>query len=234
MSPGNYAIWILSFTLEVYILVRALLVGDFRRYLSLNLFVAAMALRDISQYLIYLRYGFSSIEYRYAFFYGDALLTVLMFLAIMQLFGQVFREMQYGKYVRWVTAGLLAGTALFCYGVIQSQTDHLTSRFVIELSQDLYFVGLVLTYLLWVAVFKLRETRARLVQLVLALGVYFSVAAALYALRNMFPAMHQAAAFAGTLVGVLLPAAWAYTFTRVPEDARLTPGRLMEGLVTHR
>lgn len=235
MGTGDYAVWGITLILEVYILVRAILYKDFLRYLSLNLFVAAMVVRDVSGFWVIREYGFSSPQYTFVYYYTDAILTILMFLTIMHLYYQVFREMHVGKYVRVGTFALLAGTALFAYGVVQSNTDHLTSRFVIEMSQDLYFVGVVLTYLLWAAVFKLRETRARLVQLVLALGIYFSGAAAVYALRNMFPSVHQLAAFAGTLLGgVLLPAAWAYTFTRTPEDARLVPARLAEGMVPHR
>ncbi len=228
MSPADYAVWGVSFALELYIVVRAFTHKDFFPYLSLNLFVAAMALRDVSMFVVLQHYGFSSPEYNYTYYYTDALLTVLMYLAIMHLYQQVFREMHFGKYVRWATVGLLVGTSLFSYAVIQSNTDHLTSRFVVELSQDLYFVGVVLTYLLWIAVFRLRETRARLVQLVLALGVYFSATAAIYALRNMFPATHGIANYATPLLGVLLPLAWAYTFTKVPEEARLVPARLAE------
>lgn len=211
---------------EVYILGHSVVHKHFRRYLSVNLFVGALALRDISGFVVLQRYGVASAQYIYTFYYTDALLTVLMYLAIMHLYSQVFQEMHLGKYIRGVTAALLVGTAIFAYAVVQSNADHLTSRFVVELSQDMYFVGLVLTYLLWIAVFKLRETRARLVQLVLALGVYFSVTAAVFALRNMFPATHQADAFTSTLVGVMLTVAWAYTFTKVPEEARLVPARL--------
>ncbi len=234
MGPVYYAVWTASFALQVYIVARALLRREFFPYLSINIFVAAMALRDVSQYLVLMRYGFASREYTYAYYYSDALLTVLMYLAIMYLAQQVFREMHIGRYVRWVTAGLLVGTALFAGAVIQRNAGHLASRFVVELSQDLYFVGMVLTYLLWVAVFKLRETRTRLVQLVLALGVYFSATAALWALRNMFDSTHAIAAFALTLLGVLLPAAWAYTFTMVPEEARLAPAGLAEEAAARR
>jgi hypothetical protein len=83
-------------------------------------------------------------------------------------------------------------------------------------------------------VFKLRETRARLVQLILVLGIYFSATAATFAFRNMFPGLHNVAQFMGPLIGAMLPAAWAYTFTRVPEDARLVPARLAEEMVSHR
>jgi VanZ family protein len=99
---------------------------------------------------------------------------------------------------------------------------------VVELGQNLYFVGVLLTYLLWGAILKLRETRTRLIQLVLALGVYFSATAGTYALRNLFPGLQPSLLkWVPPLVGVWLPLAWAYTFTKVAEDARLMPARLM-------
>ncbi|HEV2385704.1 MAG TPA: hypothetical protein VGS20_00470 [Candidatus Acidoferrales bacterium] len=223
MNAGNYALWLLSFSAEVYILVRAFGSRQFLSYLSLNLFVAALALKDFTCFFAYQHYGLSSPQYAYTYYYTDALLTVLMYLAIMHLYHQVFREMHLGKYVRGVTVGLLVATALLSYLVVLKDVGHFTGRFVVELSQNMYFVGLVLTYLLWAAVFKLRETRTRLVQLILALGIYFSGTAGLYALRNMFPPLQQMTGSLIALLGTFLPAAWAYTFTRVPEGARLAP-----------
>jgi hypothetical protein len=231
-AVGN-VLWIASFAVEVYILVRALASRDFLRYLSLNLFVAAMALKEVCDYFVYRQYGVHSPQYAYSYYYGDALLTVLMYLTIMHLYYQVFREMHFGKYVRGATVLMLALTAVFSYAVIQSNTDHLSGRFAVEMSQNLYFVGLVLTYLLWVAVFKLRETRARLVQLVLALGIYFSATAALFAFRNMFSSLLPLDLFVSQFVGALLPMAWAYTFTKVPESARLAP-QTLAGAMSHR
>lgn len=227
MSVFSYVVWIASFTIEVYILVRALTSKELLSYLSLNVFVAALAMRDVSCFLVYREYGFSSVQFTYAYYYSDALLTILMYLAIMHLYHQLFQEMNLGKYVRGATVGLLAATAVFSYLVVVRNVGHFTGRFVIELSQNMYFVGLVLTYLLWAAVFKLRETRTRLVQLVLALGVYFSGTAGLYALRNLFPSLHWAAGILTALLGTFLPAAWAYTFTRIPEGARLAPEGLL-------
>ena len=227
-------VWAISFALEIYLVGRAVVSREFRRYLSVNLFVAALALRDVGIFFIFKHYGYSSSQYTYAYFYSDLILTIMMYLAIMHLYSQVFREMQVGRYIRGLTVALLTGTALFSYVVVLNNADQLTSRFVVALSQNLYFVGLVLTYLLWAAVFKLRETRLRLVQLVLALGIYFSATAALYALRNMFPTSQGIGGVLTSLLGIFLPAAWAYTFTRTPEDARLAPARLAEGLVSHR
>ncbi len=98
-------------------------------------------------------------------------------------------------------------------------------RRVYELSQNLYFVGLVLTYVLWGAILKLRESRTQLIQLVLSLGVYFSAFAATFALENMFPNL-QFFTYIVPVFGCLLPLAWAYAFWRLAPDARMAPARL--------
>jgi hypothetical protein len=97
--------------------------------------------------------------------------------------------------------------------------------FVFELSQNLYFVGLVLTYVLWGAILKLRETRTQLIQLVLSLGVYFSAFAATFALENMFPNL-EFFRYIVPVLGCLLPLAWAHAFLRLSPDARMVPARL--------
>jgi hypothetical protein len=99
--------------------------------------------------------------------------------------------------------------------------------FAFELSQNLYFVGLVLTYALWATILKTRESRTLLVQLVLSLGVYFSVGAASYALSNLSPHLYSSSAvLIEPIMGCLLPLSWAYAFWRVPDDARLAPAQL--------
>jgi hypothetical protein len=100
------------------------------------------------------------------------------------------------------------------------------TKFAFELSQNLYFVGLLLTYILWGAMLKLRETRALLVQLVLSLGVYFSASAASYAMSNLDPHFVSYLRYLMPAMGCLLPLSWAYAFWRVPDDARLVPSRL--------
>jgi hypothetical protein len=120
----------------------------------------------------------------------------------------------------------LAGTAWFSYAVVNQSSARMMTHFAFELSQNLYFVGLVLTYVLWGAILKLRESRALLVQLVLSLGVYFSAFAASYAISNLNPTLFSYIHYLVPVFGCLLPLAWAYAFWRVPEEARLAPSRL--------
>lgn len=226
LGPLDYCFWIAGFLAEAYVVVCAIRRRHLFSYLSLNFYMLAVACVNVGEFWILRKHGFASFEYRYFYYYTDALLTLLLFFVIMGLYERVFSEMGASRYVRGAAALLLAGTAWFSSMVLHQNLHNLTGRFVVELGQNLYFVGVVLTYLLWFAVMKLRETRARLVQLVLALGVYFSASAAMFAMRNLFPHFAFLKAVP-PLINLWLPVAWAYTFTKVPEEARLATARLV-------
>lgn len=137
--------------------------------------MSVLIVSELGRYKILAEYGFTSKQYLYFYFYSDAILTIFLYLALSSLYAHVFSEMNAERYVKMGTLLLLGGTAIFTYAVVQQSSAKLLTHFVVELSQNLYFVGLILTYVLWAAILKLRETRTRLVQLVLSLGVYFSL-----------------------------------------------------------
>jgi hypothetical protein len=187
--------------------------------------MALCLLASVGRYQILSHYGFASLEYAYFYYYSDELLTIALYFAILNLYSLVFDEMKVEQYIRLGAILVLGGTAWFSYAVVNQSSHRILSHFGYELAQNLYFVGLVLTYALWGAVLKLRETRARLIQLVLALGVYFSAFAAYYALRNLYPNVNLLR-HTPPLLACVLPAAWAYSFLRVSEEERLAPSRL--------
>lgn len=227
---GSYfsAVAVLGFLLDAYVVVCSLRRKSFLRELSINTYMlAAAAVTGGLSFYTY-RFGMTSPTYVYYYYYTDSLLTILMFWVIIHFYQQVFSEMRVSRYVRRAAVLLLLATAFFSYAVVHQNRSHLTSRFVIEMGQNLYFVGVVLTYLLWGTVMKLKETRARLVQLVLALGVYFSATAGSYAIGNLFPHLYMPLLrYLLPVYSVWLPSAWAYTFTKVPDDARLATASLL-------
>src|SRR5205823_11174274 len=172
--------------------------------LCLNLYMGLSFLVSVGRYLVISRSGVSSMEYAYFYFYSDALLTIGLYSALLNLYSLVFDEMKVGRYLKLGAVILLGGTAWFSYAVINQSSHRILSHFALELSQNLYFVGLVLTYVLWGAILKLRETRTRLIQLVLSLGVYFSAFAADYALRNLYPNLQPVWHFVTPLLGCIL------------------------------
>ena len=228
LSRIDYAIWIVGFLVEVGAVVCFLIHRNFFRYIFLGVYLLAASLVTVGQYITIQKFGWSSVQYWYYYYYSESLLTILLFFVIIQFYDLVFQELNASRYVRRGAIILVGATALFSYLVIRANQDHITSRFVVELGQNLYFVGVVLTYLLWGAILKLRETRTRLIQLVLALGVYFSATAAAYALRNLFPSLQPAVLrWVPPIVGIWLPAAWAFTMMKVSEDARLMTSHLL-------
>jgi hypothetical protein len=225
--PGSigYTIWFLGSLLEVCVVVSAIAKHSFRRYLCLNIYMLFSFLISLGRYYVLSHFGLRSSEYKYFYFYSDAVLTIFLYLALITLYLHVFDEMKVEKYVRLAAVLLLVGTVLFSYAVVQQSQNKMLTGFFFELSQNLYFVGLVLTYVLWGAILKLRETRTQLIQLVLSLGIYFSAFAATFALGNMFPNF-QFFGYVVPVFGCLLPLAWAYAFWRLAPDARMVPARL--------
>jgi len=179
------AIWYFGVLLEVAFVVCSIWRGSFFRYFFLNLYFLFALGSGVVRYFFLTKFGVSSGEYYFAYFYTDVLLTLALYFALTSLYTRIFGELQFGKYVRLTAVLLLLGTALFSYAVVAQSEQRLSTAFAYELSQNLYFVGLVLTYILWGTVIKLRETRTRLVQFILALGIYFSAYAASYALVNL-------------------------------------------------
>ncbi len=226
--PGSFEsfIWILCTLLEAGVVVCALKTHSFRRYLFLNLYMGLSFLVSIGRFHVLKHFGVASLDYAYFYFYSDALLTIGLYFALLGLYSLVFDEMKAERVLRLGAIILLGATALFSYEVVNQSSHRMLSHFAFELAQNLYFVGLVLTYVLWGAILKLRETRARLIQLVLALGVYFSAFAANYALRNLYPNLQPVWLFVTPLLGCILPAAWMFAFLRVHEEERLVPARL--------
>ena len=220
LGPVDYALWFLTALVEASAVVCAIHARCVSRYFALNLYLLTRFVVTAGRYLVLSRYGFASVEYWYFYYYSDALDTICLYFALMGLYCHVFEEMGVHRYLRVGSLLLMGATAWFSYQIVQSSSQRLLTRFVVELSQNLYFVGLVLTYLLWIAVVKLRQTRAQLVQLVLAVGIHFSAFAANYALRNLyseFPFWR----YVPQVLALWLPLAWSYTLLRIPEEARV-------------
>jgi len=226
--PGSadYVIWFLGVLLEAAVVVCAVRRGLFKRYFFLNLYVLLELLVSLGRFRVLVHDGWTSDTYRYFYFYSDALLTIALFFTVTSLYVFVFEELKLERYVRLGAVLLLAGTSWFSYEVVNQSSHRMLTHFAFELSQNLYFVGLVLTFVLWGAILKLRETRALLVQLVLSLGIYFSAFAASYSLSNLSPNVFVHMVYLVPAMGCLLPLSWAYAFWRVPDGARLAPSRL--------
>lgn len=220
------SIWIVGIAVGVCFVASSLIRRSFLNYFFLNLYILLSVSADLSRQYILRVYGVNSSEYYYLYYYTDCLLTIALFVAMISLASRVFAELKLAKFVHVLAVLLLLGTAAFSYAVVAQSADRLGTIFAKELSQNLYFVGLVLTYLLWGAVLKLHETRTRLVQMVLSLGLYFSAYAGSYALGNL-ASKYEVVQYLAPILGCFLPISWSLTMLRHSEEARLAPARLV-------
>src|SRR5215467_3607331 len=161
MQPGSVElfIWYIGTALELAFVVCSIARKSFFTYFFLNLYMLLSVLADVARWLVCREYGFDSLEYRGCYYYTDALLTVVLYVSLISLYARVFGELGFAKHMRLAAVVLLLGTVGFSYAVVAQSEPRLYtgSGFAYELSQNLYFVGIVLTYLLWGAVLKLRE-----------------------------------------------------------------------------
>jgi hypothetical protein len=226
LDPVSYAIWLAVLLVEIFSFACLLRRKAFTQHFTLVFYLCACVAADVGSYSIIKTSGYNSNVYFYFYFYSQSLLTISLYFVLMNLYSHVFSEMGVGKHIRAGALLILAGTAgISCYMVAVS-SNRLVTHFVAELGQNLYFVGVVLTYLLWGAMAKLRENRTRLLQLVLSMGVYVSLSAGSYALNNLYP-NHGFWQYYFPMTSMWLPISWAYTFTKIPEDARLTTARVL-------
>jgi hypothetical protein len=225
-GPIGLVIWFLGIALELSFVVCSLVRKSFLQYLFLNLYLIFVVVSSVTRFLVLRNYGQDSDQYMYCYYYSDLLLTLALFVALISLYTRVFGELKVKQYLYFVAMAVLLGTAIFSYAIVDRSSERLSTQFAIELSQNLYFVGLVLTYILWGAVMKLRETRTRLVQFVLSLGIYFSAYAASYALVNMAEQL-GVVQYISPVLGCLLPLSWTITMMRHTEESRLATAQLV-------
>ena len=220
LGPIDYGLWLLSILVELGGLVCLLKARAFTRHFTIPVYICSCFAVDVGRYIILNASGYTSAAYLYFYFYSECLVTISLYFVLMGMYSRAFSDMGISKYLRGGAMLLLGGTACVSYQMVAASADRLVTRFVIELSRNLYFVGVLLTYLLWAAMMKLRTNRTREMQLVLSLGVYFSALAASYALVNIYPSS-MLWRFVSHLMTIWLPLSWAYTFLKVPEEARL-------------
>jgi hypothetical protein len=234
LSPLDYALYLFGLPLQLSVPLCALKSRCFLRYFPLSLYMLALTSSDIGRYLMLRHYGYLAHEYFTFYYYSDALLTICLYFALIGLYSQVFSEMNEKKYVRWGAIAILVATALVSYVIVRHSHQHPLSNFVLEiyfmgeLSRNLYFVGAALTYLLWGAVKKMKETPTQLVQFVLGLGIYFSAQAASYALAVLHPKL-VIWRFVSYAVSFWLPVAWSYTFLKISSKDRILTAQITRG-----
>ena len=189
----------------------------FLRYYLLNLYLLISAFHTVGAIYIIRTYGYTSEVYFWFYYLWDAFAICIAYLLIGSFFDQMLRHSIFRQYVR-PTLGiffiLLLGVSWL---YVSRSSDQLYSRFVFEFEQNMFFVGVLLTFLLWISMMYLGAETRRFALLVSGIGIYFAAHAANYAARFLFPGLEAIAARIPALAYNLMVLVWLYTFLFVPE-----------------
>ncbi|MGB6393051.1 MAG: CoA transferase, partial [Candidatus Acidiferrales bacterium] len=77
LGPFDYALWLIGFLLEIFVVVCALYKRDFVRYFPLIFYMMCEALVTLGQFYCVHTAGFNSLSYVYYYYYTDSLLAEL-------------------------------------------------------------------------------------------------------------------------------------------------------------
>lgn len=187
-------------------------------YLVLNLFLLTNVWFTLGCYYVRSLYGYRSVEYFNFYYAGDPITSIVGYLVIASFFDVLLRQSTFHKYVRPTLAIfflMIVGISSF---FVVGSVDRLYPSFVIEFQQNLYFVGVLLTFLLWMSVNYLAVQSRRFSLLVSGLGIYFAAHAANYAIRFLFPSLSALTLVVPPLAYNFMVGLWLNTFLRVPEE----------------
>ncbi len=190
----------------------------FSRYLILNLYLLANIAFTLGNFYVRSLYGYTSLQFFYFYYMGDAIVTVINYLLIGSFFSYVFRHSVFRKYVQLTISFFFVGVVIVSGMFISGSADRFYSSWMSEFEQNMYFVGVLLTFLLWMTMSYLGAETRRFALLVSGMGIFFAAHAATYALRFLFPVFAPQMTAVPPLAYNFMVGLWLYTFLCVPEE----------------
>lgn len=187
LSIADQTLWLLT-TLAKALLVYLFIIRRlFCRFLLFNLYLLLAVATSMLLYHVFSRFGFSSPEYIYIYFYTDALLTLLLFLSIFELSLRLVGTRMPRRGVASLSGAALLLTAWFSYLVVSAGRHRLISHFAFEFSQNTYLLCCLGVALLcaWKVLNDADDWLAA--RFVNVLTVYFSLIVLGYGLHQLAP-----------------------------------------------
>jgi hypothetical protein len=227
LGPFDIAVWLVASLAEMAVLVCSIRNGLFRSYLSLNLYVLALAVSEILSLVVLLRYGFSSLQYTYFYFFSDAVLILFKTAAVLGLYLHAFQEAHIAERIRIAAITSILATFIYSLFFVVIKRRLFATAVALEFSQVLYCVTAVFSYVLWFIVLKRRDPRLRLALIVSCFCLYSGLQTLAYGFHHFFPdvALWR---YVPAVLGAWLPLSLLYSLMRVHEETRV-PVAYLEG-----
>ncbi|MGB2627951.1 MAG: hypothetical protein WAK20_14280 [Candidatus Acidiferrum sp.] len=176
IRPADLTLWLLTTFVEGFVVYLFLIQGLLRKFIFLNMYLLLSAVIGVVRYVMYSHIGFI----REVYFSSEALLMVFLLLSICELNLVLAGDRIHRRTMTLWSSGAFVIALLSSLPVLGSMGSGVAIRFLIELSQQLFYVCCIAGVLLWV--WKLGHDPAERIAARLAdvLAVYSSLFLIIY------------------------------------------------------
>ncbi len=222
-----------SYGVELALVIALVMRGRWRGAKAFFLYLCTYFVVDaILRPSILYTYGFSSLQFRKAYWLTDVLLTLGAFLLICFFFRRACSgKPEVWSYLRSMLTAVFVIIACISYFSLAHHYEHLFGRFIYDLQQNLYFACLVLNTLLYIMLQQWDSKDEQLSLLVCGLGIEFAAPAANMALAYLTPGGHAAGEVAPVvfqLCNLGMCAVWLFAVAQkeapIPQPSALQEG----------
>jgi hypothetical protein len=220
----DYGLYYFDFILEMGLFLFMLWSGRWKRLTGIWLYIAALLGIDglARSYALY-HYGVQSPEYAYVFYSTDFFLALFAFMLVCSFFRRAcLHEAKLWIHLRLLLVAVLVLVAGITAISLWRNYGLLSTWFVVEFEQNLYFTCLVLNTLLYLLMQQIASPDEELELLVCGMGIQFAGPAAGWALLYLTPGT----AYAPALQKFIMPACtagmlltWFYALALLPKRA---------------
>jgi hypothetical protein len=175
----QYLLWLGATLLAGYVAALGWRLGVARHFPLLTTYLVLSLLLGLSRWVIFAQWGFDSDLYMNFYYISDAILTVVVYLVVIELCRSVLPA-KHGKPLPRYSLAILVLLAAVSYAEIWQSHMQLVTSFAYELSNNLWFVSVGVTLVLWGLIYYRGLPRGIAAHMVQVWGVYFLLMASTY------------------------------------------------------
>jgi len=188
MGLYSFALFLAGLAVRGIALGSALTRRRHRRLSGIIIYLSLSMLVDFGLLWTLHAFGFSSPQYKYAYYFGDPLVSIAGFVLLVRLLELCFENsaLQIPQ-LRVGAMGVFSGIAVLTAYFVLSQPQATLIHLGVEIEQNVSFLGMILTLLLWTATNVMRVPGLRFRRIILAFSALYSSNAAVFTVHFLLP-----------------------------------------------
>ena len=204
----QYLVWIGATVVTGYVAAVSWRLGVSRRFPLLTTYLILSIVASLARVVVLGWFGFSGDQYMVTYYVSDVILTVVVYLVVIELCRSVLPT-KHRKLLPRYSLAILVLLTVFSYAITSPLQNQLLIPFAYELATNLWFVSVGVTLVLWGLIYFRDLPRGMAAHMVQVWGVYFLLMASTYVMfyffRNLPPSAPRMHLEIPEMAGAWLP-----------------------------